>query len=356
VPPRPYPQPRLQPLQKAPADRREAHAMSGVFARWQPRYAEHGVATFPVSIENKKPVVRGWQRLSLGYSAQLTLKFPANDAFGFAAGGASGITVIDIDTADERVRDEAFARYGEPRIVVRTLSGNFHAWYRYNGEPRRIRPWPGKQIDILGKGCVVAPPSHGARRRYAFVQGGLDDLDLLTPLRGIGPPAHPGQDYERIPEGRRDDTLFRLLLREVKACDDFDTLLDVARTINMSCVPPLHDAQVVNKAKQAWSYEISGNNWVGRKARASTDREEILALSHSPSAAMLLNLLRVSHPTPGAEFAVDQVQTAKLLGWSREALRSAIDVLLDARRLNRVRRGGRGVAHTYQLCRERRAK
>ena len=57
---------------------------------------------------------------------------------------------------------------------------------------------------------------------------------------------------------------------------------------------------------------------------------------------MLLNLLRVSHPTPGAEFAVDQVQTAKLLGWSRETLRSAIDVLLDAKRLDRVRRGGRG--------------
>jgi Bifunctional DNA primase/polymerase, N-terminal/Primase C terminal 1 (PriCT-1) len=326
--------------------------VSGVFACWQPRYAEHGVATFPVSIEDKKPVVRGWRRLGVGYSAQLALRFPTNDAFGFAAGGTSGITVLDIDTTDERVRDDAFARYGEPRVVVRTLSGHWHGWYRYNGEPRRIRPWPGKRVDILGKGCAIAPPSQGPRSRYEFIQGGLDDLDHLTKLRGLDLPTGDGP----IPEGRRDDTLFRLLLREVKACDDFDTLLDVARTINMSCVPPLHDAQVVSKAKQAWAYEVSGNNWVGRKARASTDREEILALSHSPAAAMLLNLLRVSHPSPGAEFAIDQVKTAELLGWSRQMLRSSIETLIAANRLERTRYGGRGVPHTYQLCRDSRAK
>jgi hypothetical protein len=107
----------------------------------------------------------------------------------------------------------------------------------------------------------------------------------------------------------------------------------------------------VSKAKQAWGYEVAGNNWVGRKARASTDRDEILALSHAPAAAMLLNLLRVSHPKPGARFAIDQVQTARLLGWSREKLRSAIDVLLDAGRLDRVRLGARGDPHLYQLRR-----
>ena len=181
------------------------------------------------------------------------------------------------------------------------------------------------------------------------MQGRLDDLDRLTPLRALDdlPAAGPG----RIPEGRRDDTLFRLLLREVRACDDVDTLLDVARTINTSCVPPLPDAQVVSKAKQAWSYEISGNNWVGHQARASTTRTEILALSHAPAAAMLLNLLRVSHPQPDARFAIDQVQTAQLLGWNRKTLGAAIQILIDARRLNRVRRGGRGDHHVYELRR-----
>jgi hypothetical protein len=67
------------------------------------------------------------------------------------------------------------------------------------------------------------------------------------------------------------------------------------------------DAQVIKIAKSAWGFEISGNNWVGRKARASTDREEILALSHDPAAAMLLMLLRVSHPPQNdGPFAIDQ--------------------------------------------------
>ena len=29
--------------------------MSGVFAEWQPRYAAHGVATFPVGPDKKTP-------------------------------------------------------------------------------------------------------------------------------------------------------------------------------------------------------------------------------------------------------------------------------------------------------------
>ena len=107
----------------------------------------------------------------------------------------------------------------------------------------------------------------------------------------------------------------------------------------MNCIPPMPDAQVVSKAKQAWTYEVTGKNWVGRTARASTDRDEILALSGTPAAAMLLNLLRVSHPMPDAEFAVDQIQTAKVLRWSREMLRSAIQALLDAKRLARIHAG-----------------
>ena len=88
--------------------------------------------------------------------------------------------------------------------------------------------------------------------------------------------------------------MFQRLLREVRYCDDFDSLLDVARTLNKDCIPPLEDASVLNTVKKVWEYEITGNNWVGRRARASTDREEILVLSRDPYAAHLLNLLRVS--------------------------------------------------------------
>ena len=75
--------------------------MTGVFAEWQPRYAKHSVATFPV--ENKVPCVRNWQKMGLPASSQLAIKFPDADAFGFQCGKSSRITLIDIDSRDEGV-------------------------------------------------------------------------------------------------------------------------------------------------------------------------------------------------------------------------------------------------------------
>jgi hypothetical protein len=53
--------------------------MSGIFSTWQPIYAEHGIATFPVG-HAKKPGVRGWQRVGLKGSADLAAKFEDADA------------------------------------------------------------------------------------------------------------------------------------------------------------------------------------------------------------------------------------------------------------------------------------
>src|SRR5215211_4402772 len=151
----------------------------GIFAKWQPRYAEHGIPTFPVAIESsgKRPSIKGYLKVGSEVSRQLALRFTANDAFGLALGPVNGITVLDVDTSDERVLSDAFGRHGASPFVVRSGSGNYHAWYRHAGERRLIRPW-GRElpIDLLGAGFVVAPPSIGARGRYEIIQGGLDDL------------------------------------------------------------------------------------------------------------------------------------------------------------------------------------
>ncbi len=148
--------------------------MTGVFAAWQPRYAEHGIPTFPVHIEgaDKKPSTKGYLKVGIVGSHQLALRFTDNDALGFALGKRTKITVLDIDTTSELTRDVVFARHGEPAIVVRSISGHWQGWYRHNGERRRIRPWPGQPIDLLGSGYVVAPPSEGAHGRYEFVKAG----------------------------------------------------------------------------------------------------------------------------------------------------------------------------------------
>src|SRR5262245_36639041 len=80
--------------------------MSGIFSRWQPHYAERGIATFPIG-EAKRPAIRGWPKLGLKYSTELATKFPNADALGYVTGRRSNITVLDIDTPDEKVAADA---------------------------------------------------------------------------------------------------------------------------------------------------------------------------------------------------------------------------------------------------------
>ena len=112
--------------------------LKGIFSAWQPRYAEQNVVTFPVG-DDKKPAVKNWQRLGPKGSAQLANKFTDADAFGFPLGPRSGVTILDVDTRDERVLHDAQDRYGESNFIVET-GGGYHAYYRYGGERRHIRP------------------------------------------------------------------------------------------------------------------------------------------------------------------------------------------------------------------------
>jgi hypothetical protein len=122
----------------------------------------------------------------------------------------------------------------------------------------------------------------------------------------------------------------------------------------MEFMEPLPDVEIIKTVNSAWTYQVTGRNWAGRKARASTDREEILAMSRDPAAAMLLMLLRVSHPLPDDRFAVDQIKTAKLLSWDRKTLRTKIDSLIACRRLKRVHFGsGKYDPHLYVLAGDR---
>jgi Tripartite tricarboxylate transporter family receptor/Bifunctional DNA primase/polymerase, N-terminal len=121
----------------------------GIFSKWQPRYAEHGVVTFPVN-GDKTPLIRGWQKVGRKGSAALIDKFKKADALGYLTGHRSNVTVLDIDTREEKIAEDAIRRHGQPAIITRTASGKFHFLYRYNGERRRIRPFGSLPIDLLG--------------------------------------------------------------------------------------------------------------------------------------------------------------------------------------------------------------
>jgi Bifunctional DNA primase/polymerase, N-terminal len=162
--------------------------MPQIIAQWQPRYAAVGIPTFPLvaNDDRKRSFVRNYLRMGLPASHQLVMKGLDADALACMAGQRNKLTLIDIDaqgSEGERLLADTQCSCGRSRFIVRTGRGGFHAYYRHNGEPRRIRPDPRTPVDLLGGGVVVLPPSHGASRRYEIIHGRIDDLPDLTPLR-----------------------------------------------------------------------------------------------------------------------------------------------------------------------------
>lgn len=309
----------------------------GVFASWQPRYLERGISTFPTA--NKTPAVRGWQRIGARSSSQLASRFPDAEEIGFVAGPKSGLTIVDVDSTDEDTWRDAQRRFGETPLAVRTGSGGLHMYFRYAGEPRKIRVEG--LVDILGGGVVVGPPSRRGTG-YELLRGDLDALRTLPKARNI-PRAPAAGGRGAIPEGHRNRALFEHLMREAKHVDELEDLLDVARTFaDTEFAASMTDAEVLKITRSAWGYERKGLNRFGAAATVNITRAAVLthAATH-PDAFALLSILQAHHAGRREEFAVAAAM-ADALGWSVRRFKTARAYLLEHGLLTRTHAGGRG--------------
>ena len=272
----------------------------GIFADWQPVYAEHGVATFPVTIDEngKRPSVRGYLKAGKRASSEWTSKFGDSDALGFAL-RPNRITVLDVDTPDENFFADALDRHGPSPLIMRSYSGNWQAWYRNNGEPRRIRPWGGQPIDVLGDGFTVAPPSRGDEGQYQIAEGSLDDLDRLPTM--LAPPARAETatdsliNAEQVRLGQRNSTLYTIAMKLAHECENEAELLQRARgQVTERFEPVLSDNEIKRTVAKAWEYTVNGTNYVGRP-RTQLLNVEIDALLSTPDALHLLIVLKRYH-------------------------------------------------------------
>jgi hypothetical protein len=253
---------------------------TGLFAQWQPRYAEHGIVTFPVFITpdgNKKPAIKGYLKIGPPTSAEIAIKFANADAFGFACGTRNDIFVVDMDDTDEAIVREGERLFGVSPVLWRTGGGKFAMPFRHNGERRLIQPLPGLPIDLLGAGgYAVAPPSMGQYRRYEFLRGTLADFTNLPLARIpeeiasqiVGRPGNGLAALRAVKNGVRNKTMLHELLKHAPHCDDIEALRDVGTTINSNNFePPLEPGELDKAISRAWKYEITGENWVGREQR-----------------------------------------------------------------------------------------
>jgi Primase C terminal 1 (PriCT-1) len=324
----------------------------GAFSSAQPVWAEHGVATFPVT-QNKVPATKGYMRVGLLGSAKLAQKFLYAPALGFIAGRRSRITVLDVDTEEENVLSDARSTWCLKSDCADGLA-EIHAYYRHSGERRRIRPWGrGLPIDIIGGGMAIAPPSEVVKGRYEIIVGTLDDLDDLLLAKGLVDeqpyrlePKYGDNGTDLVHEGHRNETLWEHCMRTAKSCDDKGTLTDMALTFNKRCMPPLPEAEVVTTAASAWDYTERGLNLFGQHG-AFFLTEDYEKFMKDQDAAWLLGFLR-AHNLPASKFMCTNTLATKF-GWKRERLAAARLRLIEFGDLAQVKRAGRGSPALFEF-------
>lgn len=314
----------------------------GLFGLHQPDYAARGIPTFPVRMggRGKSPAIGNFLKIGVRRSGELLQKFADADAFGFATGRRSGITVLDVDSADERVLADALNRHGQTPIVVRSGGHrHFQAYYRWRGERHAIRPHKGQPVDILSTGgFVVAPPSQGKAGQYEIIQGKLDDLDLLPAIGGTAPSmprtAAPPASWCAMGENSgRNAALFRRIGREAHACDDFDQLLDRAQWLNEQFAVPMEASRVVGVARSVWTMTTQGRNRFGRHG-SFLSVADVDSLVSDPYLLALLNWLK-AHNGPDSEFWVAD-GLASILGWPRRQFANARRRAIESGRISRT--------------------
>ena len=308
----------------------------GAFRQHVGDYLGAGLPCFPVDTRHKRPAVRGWQRATARSARAWAAKLPDADGLGVVLGERSRLVEVDVDAVGDAALGAALERFGESPVTIRTASGKSKIWYRHNGEGRRIRPIPGEEIDVLGAGFTIAPPSwrDDLGAGYRFLTGGLADLRDLPTIRPDAlekPQAYAGRVAETVRTGERNTRLFRYAMTQARFCDDLEALEDVCATWAEAMPDPLAAAEVAQVARNAWGYEVRGRNFIGlRKPQVTTWDAIMDKLQDEPDAFFLLTVFRRYHDNRDA-FAIAPTAMSKAGNppWHRSRIARARDVLVD---------------------------
>jgi hypothetical protein len=304
------------------------------------------MVTVPCSLE-KQPLVKHPQKFGCRASRAIAGRFPDAPALGFYAGNRNKVTVLDVDSTDERILRDALNRHGHTPLVIRTASGKFHGYYRHNGEDRKIRPWREQRlpIDVLGRGLCIAPPSLSLKGTYEIIEGSLDDLDHLPVMSGLGadfystqkssipvfPTTHGAKLWEQMRDhDGRNKALFVHLARDAHYCDDFMQLVDRAQTLNDHFEQSMAKEEVTKVASSVWKMTTEGRNRFGQHGSWLT-KADVDALINDPFELSLLSWLK-AHNGPDSRFMVAD-GLAELLLWPRRKFRKARDRLIQSGRI-----------------------
>lgn len=320
----------------------------GVFAEWQPRYAEHGVATFPVN-DDKKPLVTRYDRIGVTASGQLAfdLRFEECMNLAFMAGKRNRLSVVDVDTADEAVWREAERVFGPTPLWVRTGRGHLQMWYRHNGEKRDTTSRFLGCVDVLGSGQVLGFPSRRGQG-YEAIRGGLADIDRLPAMRGLDRLTQAKAEKQLIGAGARHNAMLDHLRKQAAHCDDFEQLLDVGITFADEAFDrtgdhAFTDDEIQRQAKSVWQWTqeriAAGQYYVGqgRYLQLSHDAiDKVLPLG-ADATMLFMYLKRRSDHRKSLIVANDMCKAMPDGEWPRKRFAKARQALIDGGILKETR-------------------
>ena len=234
-------------------------------------------AVFPCSPTSKKPLTpHGCKdaKKSVGAIKAWWKKWP-DASIGIATGSVSGLIVIDEDL-DEDKGLNGYEAVGEWERINGTLPetvqcitgrGGYHLYYQYDGTDIKNRAGILDGVDVRGEGgYVIAPPSmHPNGTEYQW-EDAPDEIPLAQIdetvrrfLFGENEKPRTASDFkvpDRIPSGKRNDTLFRLACSmQSQGLPDAAIMAALEQTNRTACDVPVDDDELETIISSALKYQ-----------------------------------------------------------------------------------------------------
>lgn len=237
------------------------------------KFARGGFPVFPVAARGKAPLTENGLKDATTDERQINRWWSKWPDANIAMATGHGMVVLDIDVdADRGVDGYDSLRLWESEFealpetwMVLTGGGGIHYYFKTDKEIRnRTGVLPG--VDVRGDGgYVIVPPSiHPNGRAYEWEAVSFDykvpvplPEDLYALMVNNSTRDHPKFELpERIPEGERNDTLFRYAASlQGKGRTDFEIMAIVQAANDQCCDVPLKPGEVETLVNSALRYD-----------------------------------------------------------------------------------------------------
>lgn len=251
--------------------------MSSGMKDWALKYADIGLAVFPLKPKDKRPVTLNGYKSATTDKEQIEAWWNRCPAYniGIATGSSSGgLIVIDLDVDENKgingyeTLKEWQREHGNLPETWQSITGRggYHLFYKSTATNKnRVGLYDGVDIRAEG-GYIVAPPSiHPNGHRYEWEQGPGDceiastEDRVINFLLGPVPENRKKQSFETpniIPEGARNSTLYKLAC-SMRARGDAEEAIRAAveATNNSRCIPPLNVRELNTLINSSMKYK-----------------------------------------------------------------------------------------------------